>query len=62
MLHPVMTRSPRLDATATNKPLGDDLAKDPSLLHRLAWKRRSRRQENQTIHLAAEAALRERHA
>lgn len=62
MLNLVITHSPHLAAMAANRPFGGDLAKDPSLLHRLAWKRRSRLPENKVVHPSAEAALRERHA
>ncbi len=62
MLNLVMTHSPRLAAMATNKPLGEDLAKDPAVMHRRAWLRHSRAQASQTAHPATETALRERHA
>jgi hypothetical protein len=57
-----MTHSPRLAAMATNRPLGEDLAKGPAHLHRLAWTRRSRLSNGQATHPATETSFREQHA
>lgn len=62
MLNLVMTHSPRLAAMSTNKPLGEDVVKNPALMHRLAWKRRSRERTAAVEQTSPEAALRERHA
>lgn len=62
MLNLVMTHSPRLAAMATNKPLGEDLATRPALMHRLAWMRRTREQANPTVQPTTDTALREQHA
>lgn len=47
---------------ATNKPLGEDLATRPALMHRLAWMRRTREQSNPTVQPTTDTALREQHA
>ncbi len=47
---------------ATNKPLGEDVVKNPALMHRLAWMRRSRSENTTPAHPATDAALREQHA
>jgi hypothetical protein len=62
VLNLVMTHSPRLAAMATNRPLGEDLAKGPAHLHRLAWTRRSRLSNGQATHPATETSFREQHA
>ena len=62
MLHLVMTHSPRLAAMTTNKPLGEDLVKDHSYLHRLAWRRRDRANAAPLAGHALEQSLRERTA
>lgn len=62
MLNLVMTHSPRLAAMATNRPLGEDMAKGPARLHQIAWMRRSRLSKGQATHPATETSLREQHA
>ena len=43
MLNLVMTHSPRLAATATNKRLGEDVNTSPAMRHRLEWLRMTRK-------------------
>ncbi|MEO8538800.1 MAG: hypothetical protein ABI577_03600 [bacterium] len=62
MLNLVMTHSPRLAAMSTNKPLGEDVVKDPAYLHRIAWSRLGREKRQAVPSPAIEPAYRERTA
>lgn len=62
MLNLVITQSPRLAAMSANKPLGEDVARHPMFMHRLAWARLSRERKAAPAHSAPEGALREQHA
>ena len=62
MLNFVMTHSPRLAATATNKRYGPDSETDPATKHRMAWTRLKQTPHAVTEPPAPERALRERTA
>jgi hypothetical protein len=62
MLNLMMTHSTRMAAMCTNKRLGEEVLKDPAVVHRLAWLRRSREARPSTANHAAEGSLRERTA
>lgn len=57
-----MTHSPRIAAMCTNKRYGDDVSKNPALMHRLAWLKRDRDMAKPTHSHTQEQALRERTA
>ena len=63
MLNLVMTQSSRMAAMATGRPYGEDVVRNPGVLHRIAWLRKERHARPATgTHTATEQALRERTA
>jgi len=62
MLNLMMTHSARMAAMTTNKRLGEEVLKDPAVLHKLAWLRRSKEARPANAHHAREGSLREQTA
>jgi hypothetical protein len=62
MLNLVITSSPRLAAMTANRPLGEDVVREPSFLHRLAWSRLGPVTASVPPGLPSEQSLRERTA
>ena len=42
MLNPIITHSPRFAAMATNRPYGQDIDRNPAILHRMALRQAKR--------------------
>lgn len=62
MLNLVITHSPRLAAMATNKPFGEDVIRNPAILHRMALRRVMRAKPASAPASSAAEALREQTA
>jgi len=62
VLNLMMTHSTRMAALCTNKRLGEEVLKDPAVVHKLAWLRRSKEARPANANRAAEGSLREQTA
>lgn len=62
MLNLIMTESSRMAAMTTGHRLGEDAARNPAVLHRMAWLRKDRRTRVAVETQTTEQALRERTA
>ncbi len=62
VLNLIATHSPRLAAMANNKPYGEDIVRNPALLHRMALSQMKRESTITAQSKAAAESLRERTA
>lgn len=63
MMNLIITHSPRFAAMATNKPYGEDVVRNPAILHRMALRQARRFRSSAPVQTEPQAeALREQTA
>ncbi len=62
MLNLIITHSPRFAVMTSGKRLGEDVGRNPALMHKLAWLERRSKSEPAAAGQPTESALREQTA